>query len=569
MRTFNIFISAFLLTLLLQSCITDKYDFGKDMQLSVHFSDNGFSLGGSNSADIPLSQIIELKDNGQLTTDTDGNYLFYKSGDDMKPTEVVIGQGSLGQGVDTTLTYHIKTSGNTEIKPGRFMADMTFSHSWDIRYDNDHQGNSIRDFIYISTPMTIEIYSYFNEVSDFTDNVTLTYEIPSYYDIADESQLTETLTPDELKGEHYHVINIIGVDFKRKTLRDGEKIGFDSSAGEMIMKGKVTVKGSAKVLISDYNKTKDPYMKSHIIVGTLGTTAVTGRFDKSEEINLDPIKFDKLPKFIKENEVQVDIENPVVRMTLDNEVPAKISMDASMLSYKDDERIAQLNVGKQYGTDAIEFAGATLTQSPVRTNVWISRVPTNIPDSVSKNVVVSNMMDLIKTIPDRVEVLATAHTDSTQEVTLALGKKYYATPKYELVAPLKMGPNMKIIYSTDIDSLQDDLKDTNIGELYFNANATNNIPLDLNIEVYPLNEKGDTLNDIQIVTPEVVPGLSTKNINFRLINSSDNQMQYVDRILIKAYALSNEYMEGKYLNKDQNIRLDNVKLQIKDTSINF
>lgn len=569
MRKINIFLTTFLLLLLIQSCITDKYDFDKDMELSVHFSTDGLMLGGKNNADIPLSQVIELNENGQLTTDIEGNYLFYKSGDDMKSTEIRIGEGSLGLGTDTTITYHIKTGGKTTIKPGRFLSEMNFSHSWDINYKNDHQGSSVRDFAYITTPMTIEVYTYFNEITDFTDNVTLTYEIPSYYDIADESQLSETLMPDELKREHYHVINIIGVDFKRTNLREGERIGFKSATGDMIMKGNVTVKGEAMIMESDYIKTKDPSMTSHIIVGSMGTTAVKGRFNKSERVSIDPISFENLPKFIQNDEVQIDIENPVVRLSLDNEAPFNVKMDASMIGYKNDKRISTLNVGETYGTEAILFAGADEIENPKCTNIWLSRIPLETPEYVDKNVVVSNMMDLIKTVPDRIEVLAEAHTDSTQEVTLSLGQTYKATPKYELVAPLKMGPNMKIVYTTEVDSLYDKLKDTNVGELYFNADVTNNIPLDLSIEVHPLNANGDILDNIQIITPESIPGLSTKNITFRLINSSDNQMSQADRISIKAYALSSDKMAGQYLNKNQNIRLDNVKLQIKDTSINF
>lgn len=555
--------------ILLQSCVTDKFDFGKEVELSVHFSDDGLSLGGKNNADIPLSQIIELNDSGQLTTDPEGNYLFYKSGKDLEPVEVSIGQGNLGNAVDAIITDHIKSDENTVITKGRFMDNLSFSQSWDIKYQNDHQEGAVRDFIYISTPMTIDVYSDFTGFTDFTDNVKLTYEVPSYYDLADKSQLTETLTADQLREEHHHVINIIGVDFKRTELREGEKIGFNNYTGEMIMKGCVTVKGESVISSADYQKTNDPIMKSHIYVGSLGTKLVTGRFDKNEKVDLDPVLFDNLPDIVEDDEVVVDVENPIVRMSLDNELPANVFMDASLRSFKNDKCITQLNIGKKYGTDPIVFAGADETNCPKRTNIWISRIPTAIPDSVSSNVVVSNMMDIIKTIPEKVEILATANTDSTQILTLDLVYKYKATPRYELVAPLKMGPNMKIVYNTDIDDLHEDLKDTNIGELYFNADATNNIPLDLTVEVHPLNAKGEELSSIQIVKPEAIPGMSTKNITFRLINSSDNQMKSLDRISIKAYATSNETMAGKYLNKSQNIRLDNVKLQIKDTSINF
>lgn len=561
------------LLMAMQSCVTDDFDLSKDVELSVNFAPDGFTVGGSNSVDIPLSEVIELSDSGQLKADTlTGDYYFYKMGDDMEPTEVIIGQGSLCGGTDQELNYRFKSGGVRVTTADRFgMCDLRFSTKLNIDYEPDKTGESIQDIHYLVSPTKIEIYTEFSEVADFTDNVTLTYSVPSFYDLKDPSQLTETLLIDDLRGQHYHVIELEGVNFKKTDLAAGEVCYYDADNYVLVMKGTIGITGEAKIKLEDYNKTADPMMNAHISVGTLGVMEVTGRFKKTETVQIDPITFDDLPDFIRDEEVVIDVENPIVRMTLKNEVPAKVNMNAVMTAFKDDRKIADLKVGDEYGTDKIIFDGAPFEQDvnhTKETTVWITRIPIEVPEG-EKNVVVSNMMQLISKMPDRIEVLADVSTDPSEVVTLTLAKEYYASPSYELWAPLKIGPKMKIVYTKDMEDLHKDLKDTNVGEIVFKGDVTNNIPLELTLKMTPLDENGNELTGIEIDVPQPIPGEGKKSIEFRMRNNAANDMQKVDRITVKAYAESSEAMAGKYLNVNQNLRIDNAKITLKNTSVNF
>lgn len=549
----------------MSSCITGDYDLKKDMDVEVCFASDGFTVGGSNSADIPLSQVIELHEGGQLTTDADGNYLFYKVGDDMEPTKIAVEGGALEQHDDQNFERHLKAglSGPIQELPQyRFGFPIEFTEDMVIDYKPDTQGKTIRDISYIKTPMSIAITTQTKDLEDVADNVEITYEIPSFYELADPSELKTTVNTWE--SVHVDSIHLLGVNLKATNLREGEKIGFDAKTGKIIMAGKVSAKCKVVVGIKEFNEAEDPTLYINLSVGTMGVTEVTGRFNETKNVDIDPISFDDLPDFIRDDEVVIDVENPVVAISIDNEVPADVLMNAEMISMKNGEKIASLKVGDDFGTEPIRFYGPRFEDGGYkRTNIWVSRIPTAIPDSVHQNIVVSDMMNLISKLPDEVIVEATARTDSSKYVTLGLAQEYVAIPRYELVAPLKIGPKMKIVYNKDIEDLKKDLQDTNLGEIQFTADVTNNIPLDLSIDINPVDEKGVKLSGVTIIKPDVIPANSSKSITFIIKNNTDNDMAKIDHIGIKAYASSSDKLVGSLLNKNQNLVIKNAKISLK------
>lgn len=566
MKNFILFCAYCYVLTTMQSCMTSDYNLNKEIDGSICFAPGGFTLGGNSSADIPLSEVIELSDSGQLTTDKGGNYLFYKRGDNMKPTTIAIGQGSLCNAYDMKSTMSFASQAS--LKPmTRFpqYSTLTFSQDISLNAHPDNQGQSVREFYYITTPMTINIETNISKiVAECCDYITLTYQLPCFFDYADKSELSETIKMSDFGKLHEHVIHLKGVDITKSGMRTGDEIGIVQPSGNFIIKGTINVTGTTIVNTEKYYSiiSSKPSTDFHIIVGTMGTDKVTGRFDKKEDVDIDPIELDNLPEFIRDDEVIVDIENPVVRVTLDNEVPADVTLDAKMKSYKNGEYIAEVKAGKQYGTDPILFHGATDTQSPMRTNVWISRIRTEIPDSVSANVVVSDMNNLIRKVPERVEVDATARTDSSQVITLALGKEYTATPYYELVAPLKIGPEMKIVYTKEMEDIHDHTKNMELSGLKFTGDATNNIPLDLHVVATALDENGNVLKDIKIGCYDIIPANGSKSITLTMDNVDATEIQKVYSIRMKAYADSNEGLAGQYLNESQNLRIENAKITL-------
>ena len=547
-------------------CITDQYDLRKDVDLVVGFSPDGLLLPGESDVDIPLNQVISLKENGQLTVDEQGNYLFYKNGLDMDTCTICVGHGSLCFGTDDTLTCQLRDNPMVQIEDNsRFpdFASMTIETTVKPHYHPDRPNVGAREFIYMVTDLNVDVDVSFEDVQGIPYIDEVHYQVPGFYDLVDPSDLVEynvsTAEP------HHHSIRVKGVDFHPGNIHEGDTIGLNVDNGQILMAGLVKMSGKVKMFSkADYAASAAPRMRVHVMIGSLTTTQVKGRFHKSESVDLATITLGDLPDFIRDEEVVVDVENPLVRLTLDNGVPSNVALNAALKSMRGTEEVAELKVGSAYGTEPIAFLAGELDGPMRRSHVWLSRVPTPLPDSVRSNVVVPDMMNLIRRVPDKVEIQAFAQTDSAQAITLDLAREYKAVPRYELVAPLKLGPNMKIVYRKELKGMREKLKHADFDELFVEADVTNRIPLALEVEAQPLDSKGKVLPNVGVELPEGIPALGQCPIVFRLYNKGDaDELAKLDCLAIKVYGRSGEAMAGQYLNENQNLRMEHIHITLK------
>ena len=552
------FCVVFAFSIQLCSCVDEKYDLNRDIELKVSFSDNGLILPESNSAAIELEQIIELNENGQLITDEDGNYMFYKLGNDLTPTTMTLGQGSLCNAVEENYIYHFREDPTLEttIKSDKYnTATMTFSTGVSPQYQPDRITSGVREFEYITSPLRIDIDIMFENMSEFASAISeIRYQIPSFYDLTDEGELVERNV--STRGQHRHTINTKGVNFKA-ALRDGEALGYNPETGEITMRGEVKMYCKVNTAhMDEYEALDDPRLRIRITVGTLGTNEVRGRFYQKEQINIDPITFDDLPDVVSDDEVVIDIENPVVRLTVDNEVPAGAFVNATMKSVRNGVETAQLQIGDENGTAPIYFGPDAIE------TVWLSREKMEIPDSVRENVVIDNIMTLLKKMPDEITVDGWAHTDSSTAVTIGLNRDYTVRPRYELAVPLKIGKNMKLVYKKDMDNLHSKLKNIDVEQFRMKATAKNNIPLDLEMEITPRDAAGNIINGIVLEQSQKIKAMGNTDVELTLYGCPADFSE-LETIELKAYATSNEKMAGQQLNKKQALMMENVKVTVK------
>lgn len=540
------------------SCIDDTYDLNKAIDKRLGFGGDGITLPISSTAYMKMSQIITLEEDGQLTTDNNGNYMFYKKDNGIKETVVCVGYGSICNGTETNYTYHFKQDMSlqaTPVYPEWFIYKMHFNTSVSPDYAPDNLGEHVRALDYVDTPMSIVVEFLDNNINEFAPYISkIKYSVPSYYVLEDENDLIETQV--KMNQLNYHVIRCKGVDFNA-ALKAGEIAEYDNKTGQIYFKGKVEIDCQIDNAYMDvYDTIDDPYINIRVIVGSLTTDRVTGRFDKSENVNIDPITFDDMPDLIKDEEVTIDIDNPIVRLTVDNEVPARALVNATLKAYRNESEIAHLDIGDTYGTDSIKFEGGK------KQTIWISRKPMAIPDSVSGNIVVDNMMNLLAKMPDKIAIEGWAHTDSSQVVTMGLNHEYKVNPTYELVAPLIIGPNMKLVYTKETDDLHSKLKNLEINNLTFSANITNNIPLNFTTTLKAMDECGNNIDSIVLTQSQTIKGLDKTDIVMTLTGTYED-FQKLDKLELKAYAESSEALAGQTMNENQALKLENVKITVR------
>lgn len=543
---------------ILSGCVDDKYDLSKSIDTKLGISEQGITLPTSSTGDIKLSQVMELEENGQLKTDAAGNYYFHKTGTTANETIISVGYGSICNTAETNHTFYFKEDPTLESSvrfPEYNINTMKFTVKVQPDYAPDKLGQHVRELCYVHTPMDIVIEFLDNNIADFAPYISeIRYTVPSYYDLEDESDLIQKNV--KTNTFNYHRIRCKGVDFKA-ALKNGEVASYNNKTGQITFKGEIKMECAIDyAYMNEYNKIDNPFIQMRTTIGSLTTDKVEGRFEKSEYVEVEPITFENLPDMINDEEVVIDIENPVVRLTVDNEVPARALINATLKSYRDGKETASLKIGEAYGTDSIKFEGGR------KQTVWVSRIPTaQLPDTVSGNVVIPEMMNLLTVMPDKIEIDGWAHTDSSQVVTMGLNNKYHVYPTYELLAPLVMGKNMKLVYTKTMDDLHDDLKKLEVSKITFTANAKSNIPLDLTATMKAMDQQGNTIEGIRLEQSQTIGGLAESEITLTLTGNTDD-FQKMYSMEIKAYAECNETMEGQPLNENQAIRFDNIKITV-------
>lgn len=565
---------------LVSSCITDKYDFDKDLSLGLSIAEEGLMLPFESDVDIPMSQLIELNDSSELKIDSlTGNYLFYKVKNDMDTVDVSVQHGSLCEGTLDELTYLLHDNPDVVLTPNsRYpeFASMTFETVIMPSFNPDQLKESIRELVYMDVNLDIVVTMNFNSIVGLNTFNELQYEVPFFFVVADKRELRETNV--RAQGLHTHTIHVVGVDFTRTSPYKGDKIGIDPVTHRLDMRGGVRVKGTARTVnIEDFYSAKDPQINYRVSVGTLGTLGVTGRFYDQEWVDIDPIEFDNLPDFIKDEEVSLDIENPVIRLSLWNQVPTNISLNAVLTGMREEKAISELKIGADYGTPDIAFRGPEFgSEEGVRTHVWVSRRPVEqLPDTVAENVVIPEVMEIVRHMPDAIEMEAYACTDSTKVIKMSLSQKYKAVPAYEMVVPLKIGKDMKIVYNKDFEDLHKNLKHVDLHEINITAQAENHLPLDMCMKMVAYDINGKEIQGLKYVLPDSekpIPGLKESaasvdavcDINVSIRNAgSENCLQQIDHLQLKVYATSSAELEGQYLNRNQNLQLRNIKVLLK------
>lgn len=560
----NLYIFCFV-ALLLQGCISDDLNLKRERELAISIGEEGLTLPGLSSFDIPLSQLISVSEDSELTIDSlTGDFLFYKCGDEMDSTTICIGQGSVCDGVEAHDSISFFDGEAVKLTPNkRFpeFASIDFECVVTPHYQPDLLKDGIVDVKYIETDMTIDFDFVAEGVNglDYIDQIE--YTVPSFYDLVDESELIEYNVP--ASQMHSHQIHIKGVRFGDPNLAEGDTAMVDPIWQRFCLAGKMAVKGSVKnVLTEDLESSVNPLFHLRVWIGTLGTNTVTGRFNQREVIDFPPIEFHDLPEFIQDEEVEIDIENPVCRLSLESKVPANVFMNTEIIGTKDGEEISHLCVGNEYGTEPIIFHGAQGDEMK-KTNIWISRIPIETPDSVDQNIVIPAIADIMRHIPDQFSILLSASTDSSQLVTLSLSEEYVAIPRYELVAPLKMGPNMKIVYTKEVEELGDKIAHLDFSKVLLAAKAINRLPLDVQVTAVAYDADGEEIDNLHIDTPASIPAFEERQVAFSLWSEDYRLMKQIDRVCLKIYATSSEKLAGITLNKDHNFRMEELTISIK------
>ena len=535
---FRLFYSASLMSaFVVVGCVEDKCDLSKDIDVTIGVG-KGVSIPIGSTEKIMLTELMDSADSEILRIDSEGDYSIFKAGNftpeyfkvgnldvDIEPLsdkmhydfklfdltdeidelpswvkEEMMKQKYpyvVNQKIDYKTTFKIDQSVPEEMLRLRklsFSNDAKMSIKVKIASSNSMSDNLLEtlNYLYIGSndaPFVVDIPEYIVLADKNIGQGQLKLDGKAAYNKATKSieyvseYEIEALDFSNYKNGYLQVNNsVISID---ETLE---------ATGYMV---------SDTVMFALQNLTHIQSVDVEILfaIDKMTIESVEGVFVPE----IDPIKevvdleLGEDLDFLKDS--YLDFNDPRIFVTFTNPVDAKIFADAEFVGYDDS--------GNSIDGSKVD---ASMTLEGATTNrIFINRYATQLQGYTTLQV--PNLNNLVKTIPDRVDVNVNARMDDGNFSSIELGKEYGISGSYEVSVPL-MFDGFSLVYTETIedvfgdeaDDITDYLKD--VESLTLTFNVLNTVPAELVTSVVAYDEAGNRLNSI---TADVVGVVAAGN----------------------------------------------------------
>lgn len=433
------------------SCVDNKYDLDKDIDMTVNVGGEHLTIPAGSSDTAYLSKIIEVEEGDILQPDaaTRVYHLTKKDDIDVKPTtvkEVTISSAN------TDLTKELVGTGSSA--SASITTDLEEENNLTAKASDIDEALIELGALGTETPASLTLVFEFLNTGNLTfGSVTaknLEIQLPNFL-MFKEGEVEEgnklILNDEELKNAQ-KVLHVIGYEFGEKA-GEGEKPDDNRS---ITIDGKVTMKGEVETLVTGGSGSLE--MTMHVTLGEMTANSVTGVIQPEIKAETTNIELNDLPDFLKDEETRMDITNPVILLRAENQLETSVEVDAVLTPMKGNAQIdgKEVKVGSGYGKTPVVLASG-------KNVIALSRTGECTIEGVTSNVKVEDINNLLETIPDDIEVDLQPVVRNEGYYTAELGRAYEMPSSYEVDVPLSFEQNLNIVYNDSVQDLNKDLND--------------------------------------------------------------------------------------------------------------
>lgn len=552
------------------SCIDNSYDLNRDIDMTISAGGEHLAIPVGYTEKITLDKIIELDEGDDLQI-VDGEYHLLKK-DNIDET-------------NTSVKLVTVNESSNPIEPIRIISGNHDSDVYDILISNAESEGFINAEAHGVNKAVIEIGSLAadmpttltlklklsGEISTSLVKVgTMTITFPNFIQFEKENGLNgQTLTMTDVQIEPYSgftkelKINkyVFGKEY-------GEGNRVDEENGDRILK---IENQEIKIEMQGINVTTPSGNGSLNITPTItlaemAVSEVYGTIQPDIDVKPTEVELNNLPDFLQDDEIRLDITNPVFSFNANNPLNTDVEMDGVLTGYKDGKVTKIVKIGSGNG-------GASITLKPSgdkQQTISIVRDEQTVVEANATKVVVPNLNDIIETIPDHINVELKPAVKTEQYYTVNLGQDYTLNSAYDIDIPLSFGSNLKIVYEETLDNFDLDLEDVDIKKAVLSINAVNTIPLAMEIKndnVSALDANGNVIKDIDVT----VEGTITESkdgktevssaLNVNLNETAEGAISKLDGLKLKITAVPGQATDVQLLST-QWMQLKDMKLKI-------
>lgn len=550
------------------ACVDNDYDLSKDIDMTVTIGGKNLSIPGSNTDLITMDKILDLDPGSDVKTDANGDYALMMDGSGEPSTvnveSVTIESDKIKTNpTETSLFFEYVPSMDAESE----VDDMT---SFDV--DKDDVTEDVTELYYATTTSNSSLrlsYSGSAHRMNLAKGFKVTF--PEYLSVSCENDPRFTIDGNVLTFNQDVTINsgttlevpltIDAIDFTK--LDEGEGL---VERGHLVMTGDIPVNGRAYLKADDFLSEEDVTLEMHtdMNLGDIEFTEVTATVDPQIDITIDPVTINNLPNCLKDDDVRIDMTDPKIYFNVTNGSPVPVNFTADMLPYKEGRLLNTVAIGdKDGGTEPIIIPANVSDYT-----ICLHRLEDGSGIEADDIITVPDLNNLVETIPDEIRTENIVVKAIQEKVTLEPGKDYGLNTDYNVSAPLQFNSGTEIIYTDSLDDWNGDIKDIDARLAEISLDAYNTIPLDMEMTADAIDTDGNIMSEITAtVTGEINAGTaespSTSKLTIRLESSAEGAMKRLDGITYRISATVPEDMQGKVLNENQSLQLDNVVISVK------
>lgn len=572
------------------SCIDNSYDLNKDIDMTISAGGEHLAIPVGYTEKITLDKIIEIEEGDDLQL-VDGEYHLLK-GDDIEPSTTKVEDVTIDEIKSNIEKIDISKDSSTSSPQQRTSNENKYNTDFEktgkIEVTAKRIDEAVKEIGELEAKDKVAFDIFINIEGEFSivKVTNLQIELPDFLVFAD-TQDTEGIIIDK----DNHKLSFNDFILKKNTTEEQGKFHlqliayyFAEKAGTgqgLVVTNKeinetydVKVSGTAEVTLGTTTPTVSSndklYIIPQIMIAEMNVQNVTGVIQPKITPTNTIVKLENLPDFLSDDEVELDITNPTISFIANNPLETPIILNGEMLGKKADGSMIEGSTVK-IGNGSKD--GNKIQLNPGNNIIILSRTGKSNQENSStvQNIQVSDINNLIKKIPDEVNVTLNPVVKNDDYYTVELKEDGYTMEgNYDIDIPLNFGSNLKIVYDETIDNFDLDLEDVDIKKAILSINAVNTIPLAMEIKnenVSALDANGNVIKDIDVTVEGTITESKdgkaevSSTLNINLNETAEGAISKLDGLKLKVTAVPGQATDVQLLST-QWLQLTDMKLKI-------
>lgn len=483
-------------------CTDSDFDLS-NIDQTIGIGGDGLQLPTNSTENIVLDDLLDLNNSDFISIAENGDYMFSKQSDDVKPShpsidEVLVKEAKVNNNFkieipeSSLMQTRRKSAGHTKLsKTASVEGEASeFKYRGNVPFE-------IRELISAKTASDINIDV--NVTAELKKVIptfkTMTVTIPSYLKLNIGKCSPSQPEYDAEKGiitfrnisssANINIkANISSLDFSTPPPTVVFTPGVLGADGSIDFDGAVLLGITFDEVNKEGNSLQNLYMSAKMTMGAIRVTEATGKFKPNLDLeDLGNVNINNVPDFLTDYDVTINLYNPVIELTATSDIDVAGVATATLIA--EDER------GNEMAK--VEIRGLNIKPNGT-TRLCICKHKEGIDETKYDQVkVVSNLSDIVRKIPHRINCKAEVDADTYRKGTVKLGKEYTIDADVYMKAPLAFDEGAQIVYTDTIDGWNEDIDKFSFAEgayIEMTTEVENKMPAYLNVSAFAIDVNG-------------------------------------------------------------------------------